>query len=80
MNKNQGNIRVCMDFCDLNKSCPKYNFSTPLSDHILDEFARSKVFSFMDEFSGYNQIQIKPEDQNKMTFIFPWGNFVRKLA
>jgi hypothetical protein len=35
----------------------------------------SKVFPFMDGFSGYNQIQIKPEDQHKMTFIFPWGTF-----
>jgi hypothetical protein len=33
------------------------------------------VYYFMDGFSGYNQIQIKPEDQHKMTFICPWGTF-----
>ena len=37
-----------------------------------------KFFSFMDGFSGYNQIQIKLEDQHKKTFICPWGTFVYK--
>jgi hypothetical protein len=75
VNKKQGTIRVCMDFLDLNKACPKDNFPTPFIDHILDECAGSKVFSFMDGFSGYNHIQIKPEDQHKMKFICPWGTF-----
>ena len=35
----------------------------------------ANLFSFMDEFSGYNQIQIKPEDQHKTAFIGPWGTF-----
>jgi hypothetical protein len=73
VNKKKGTIRVCMDFHDLNKSCPKYNFLTPFIDHILDECAVSIIFSFMEKFSGYNQIQIKPKDQHKTTFIFPWG-------
>ena len=60
-----------MEFRDLNKACPKDNFPTPFIDQILDKCEGSKVFSFMDEFSGYNQIQTKPEDQNKTTFIFP---------
>jgi hypothetical protein len=64
-----------MDFCDLNKACPKDNFPTTFIDQILDECAGSKVFSFMDEFSGYNQIHIRLEDQHKTTFIFPWGTF-----
>jgi hypothetical protein len=75
VDKKQGTIRVCMDLCDLNKACPKDNFPTPFLDQILDECTGSEVFSFMDRFSGYNQIQIKPEDQHKMTFIFPWGTF-----
>jgi hypothetical protein len=80
MNKNQGTIRACMDFCDLNKSCPKDNFLTPFIDQILDNCAGSKSFSFMDRFLGYNQIQIKPEDQHKTTFIFPWGTFILEDA
>jgi hypothetical protein len=75
VNKNQGTIHVCMDFRDLNKAYPKGNFSTPFIDHILDRCAGSEVFYFMDRFLGYNQIYIKPKDQHKMKFIFPWGTF-----
>jgi hypothetical protein len=75
VNKKQGTIHVCMDFHDLNKACPKDNFPTPFIDQIVDECAGCEVFSFMDGFSGYNQIQIKPEDQHKTTFICPWGTF-----
>jgi hypothetical protein len=75
VDKKQGTIHVCMDFCDLNKACLKDNFPTPFIDQILDECVGREVFSFMEGFSGYNQIQIKPEDQHKMTFICPWGTF-----
>jgi hypothetical protein len=75
VNKKQGTICVCMEFHDLNKACPKDNFPTPFIGHILDECAGRKIFSFMDRFLGYNQIQIKPKDQHKMTFICPWGTF-----
>jgi hypothetical protein len=80
VNKKQGMIRVCMDFRDLNKACPTDNFPTPFIDQIVDQCAASEVFSFMDNFPRYNQIQIKPEDQHKMTFIFPRGTFAyRKM-
>jgi hypothetical protein len=80
VNKKQGTIRVCTNFHDLNKACPKDNFSTPFIDQIIYECAGCKAFSFMDIFLGYNQIQIKPEDQKKTTFICPWGTFVyRKM-
>ena len=59
MDKKQGTIRICTDFHVLNHACPKNNFPTPFIDQILDECARSEVFSFMDGFSSYNQIQIK---------------------
>lgn len=78
--KNQGVIHVCIDFQDLNKVCPKDNYPTPFIDQIIDDCARREILSFMDEFSIYNQIQIKPEDQHKTTFIFPWGTFTyRKM-
>jgi hypothetical protein len=80
VNKKQGKIRVCMNFYDLNKACPKDNFSTPFIDQIVDECAGCEAFSFMDGFSGYNQIQIKPKDQQKTAFICPWGTFAyRKM-
>jgi hypothetical protein len=71
--KKQGMICVCTNFYDLNKACPKDNFPTTFIDQIIDECAGCKAFSFMDIFSGYNQIQIKPKDQHKMEFICPWG-------
>jgi hypothetical protein len=81
VDKKQGMIHVCTDFCDLNKACPKNNYLAPVIDHIIDECTSCEAFSFMDGFSGYNQIQIKPEDQHKMTFICPWGTFAyRKMT
>jgi hypothetical protein len=62
INKKQGTIHVCTDFPDLNKAYPKDNFPTPFVDQIVDECAGCEVFSFMDGFSRYNQIQIKFED------------------
>ena len=47
---------------DLNKACPKDNFPTPHIDQIIDNCAQSFVFSFMDGFSGYNEIDIFPTD------------------
>jgi hypothetical protein len=76
VNRKQGTIRVCMDFRDLNKDCPKDNFPTPFIDQILNKCVGSEVFYFMEKNLGYNQIQIKPKDQHKTTFICPWGTFV----
>jgi hypothetical protein len=73
--KKQGTIHVCVDYRDLNKACPKDNYPTPFIDQIIDNCTRSVIFSFMDGFSGYNQIDILPVDQHKTTFIFPWGTF-----
>ena len=78
VNKKQGTIRVYIDFQEMNKACPKDNFSTLHIDQIIDNCARSVIFSFMDGFSGYNQIEILPTDQQQTTFIFPWGTFVYK--
>jgi hypothetical protein len=80
VNKKQGTIRGCTDFHVLNKACPKDNFPTPFIDQIVDECAGCEAFSFMDGFSGYNQIQIKPKDQHKTSFICLSGTFIyRKM-
>jgi hypothetical protein len=75
IDKKQGTIRVCIDYRDINKACPKDNFPTPFVNHIVDDCARSEIFSLMDGFSGYNQLNIVHEDQHKTTFIYPWGTF-----
>jgi hypothetical protein len=69
--KKKGKIRVCVDYRDINKACPKDNYPTPFIDQIVDDCARSEIFSLMDGFSGYNQINILPTYQHKTTFIFP---------
>jgi hypothetical protein len=80
VSKKQGTIRVCVDYRDLNKSCPKDNYPMPFINQIIDNCVGSVIFSFMDGFSGYNQIEILPADQHKIAFIFPWGTFAyRKL-
>jgi hypothetical protein len=75
IDKKQGTIRVCTDFHDLNNTCPKENFPMPFIDQIIDDYVGHEALSFMDGFSGYNQIQIHPVDQYKTTFTTPWGTF-----
>ena len=54
--KKNGKVRVCVDFCDLNKATPKDNFPLPHIDVLVDNIAGNHLFSFMDGFLGYNQI------------------------
>ena len=75
VNKKKGTIKFCIDFRDLNKFCPKDNFPTPCIDQIIDNCAGSVIFSFMDGFSSYNQIEILPSNQHKTTFICLWEPF-----
>ena len=60
--KKDGKVRMCMDYRDLNRASPKDDFHLPHIDVLVDNTAHSKVFSFMDGFSGYNQIKMAPED------------------
>jgi hypothetical protein len=78
--KNQRTIRLDIDYRDLNKACLKDNYPTPFIDQIIDNCVGSVIFSFMDGFFGYKQIDILPADQHKTSFICPWGTFpYRKL-
>jgi hypothetical protein len=79
VDKKQGTIRVCTEFRDLNNACPKDNFPTPFIDQIIDDCVGHEALSFMDGFSGYNQIQIHPADQYKTAFITPWGTFAYRV-
>ena len=67
--KSNGKWRMCMDFTDLNKACPKGSFPLPCIDALVDSTSRYKLLSFMGAFSGYNQILMHPEDQEKTSFI-----------
>ena len=66
--KKDGNVRMCLNFRDLNKACPKDDFSLPHIDVLVDNIAGSALMSFMDGFSRYNQIKMAPKDATKTTF------------
>ena len=57
-----------MDFRDLNKACPKDDFPLPHINILVDNMAGSALMSFMDGFSGYNQIKMALKDMTKITF------------
>ena len=64
---------MCIDFTDLNKACPKDSFPLPHINMLVDATAGHELLSFMDTFSGYNQILMHPNDQEKTTFITKRG-------
>ncbi|KAJ9697179.1 hypothetical protein PVL29_009102 [Vitis rotundifolia] len=73
--KKDGKVRVCVDFRDLNKASPKDDFPLPHIDLLVDNTAGHSMLSFMDGFSGYNQILMAPEDMEKTAFITEWGTY-----
>ena len=75
ISKPDKSIRVCTNFQDLNRACPKDDFPLPNIDIIVDLIAGHEMLSLMDGFSSYNQIKIAPEDQEKTTFTCPWGTY-----
>ena len=77
--KKDGKVRMCVDYRDLNRASPKDNFPLLHIDILVDNMASFALFSFMDGFSGYNQIKMAPEDVEKMTFVTLWGMFCYKV-
>ena len=67
--KANGKWRMCIDFTDLNKACPKDNYPLPRVEVLVDSTAQHQLLSFMDSFSGYNQIKMDEVDQEKTSFI-----------
>ena len=68
-------LRVCIDYRKLNTATRKDHFPLPFIDQILDRLVGHPHFCFLDGYSGYNQIAIAPEDQEKTTFTCPFGTF-----
>ena len=67
--KAKGKWRMCVDFTDLNKACSKDSYPLPIIDELVDSASGCKMLSFLDTFSGYNQIKMHPRDECKMVFI-----------
>ena len=77
--KANGKWRMCVDFTDLNKVCPKDSFPLPRINQLVDSTAEHKLLTFMDAFSGYNQIKMDEEDQEKTAFITSQGLYCYKV-
>jgi hypothetical protein len=60
---------MCVDYTDLNKHCPKDPFGLPRIDQVVDSTAGCSVLSFLDFYSGYHQISLAKEDEEKTAFI-----------
>ena len=67
--KANGKWRLCIDFTDFNRACPKDSFPLPRIDLIVNATAGHELLSFMDAFSDYNQISMDPDDQENTSFV-----------
>ena len=77
--KKDGKVRVCVAFRNLNKAIPKDDFPLPHIDMMVDSTAEHAMLSFMDGFSGYNQIMMASEDREKTSFITEWGTYCYRV-
>ncbi|KAJ8615172.1 hypothetical protein MRB53_034544 [Persea americana] len=71
--KKNGQIRVCIDYRDLNNACPKDEFPLPIPEVMIGNTYGFERMTFMDGFSGYNQIKMHPEDERHTSFRTPFG-------
>ena len=67
---------MCIDFINLNLASLKDNYPLPNMDQILQTIVGSQRMSILYGFSGYNQILVHPDDQEKTAFTMPWGTFM----
>ncbi|GJS15213.1 reverse transcriptase domain-containing protein [Tanacetum coccineum] len=67
--------RVCIDYMKLNEATRKDHFPLPFMDQMIERLAGNEFYCFLDRFSGYFQIPIDPQDQEKTTFTCPYGTF-----
>ena len=77
--KANGKWRLCIDFTDVYRACPKDSFPLPRIDLIVDATAGHELLSFMDAFSCYNHINIDPVDQEKTSFITGQGTYCYRV-
>ena len=69
--KKNGQIRVCVDFRDVNQACPKDDFPLPITELMVDSTTGHELLTFMDGSSGYNQIKMAEEDKLHTAFRTP---------
>lgn len=74
--KKNGDIRLCIDFRNLNISSLKDSYALPNMEILLQKVTGNELLSMMDRFSGYNQVKVKESEQYKTAFTTPWGTYV----
>ena len=77
--KANGKLRMCVDYTDLNKAYHRDAYPLPNIDRLVDGATSNKVLSFLDAYSGYNQISMAATDMNKTTFITDDANYFYKV-
>jgi len=70
---------MCVDYTDLNKACPRDAYPLPNIDRLVDGATGNKVLSFLDAYSGYNQIPMAASDMNKTAFITDEANYFYRV-
>ena len=73
--KKNGKWRVCVDYTNLNDACPKDTFPLPWIDQIVEATAGHELLSFLDAYSGYNQIPMHLPNSTKIAFITSYGMY-----
>ncbi|XP_072058090.1 uncharacterized protein [Arachis hypogaea] len=76
--KHNGKWRMCVDYSDLNKACPKDFYPLPNIDALIDATAGYRYLNFMDAYSCYNQIPMYQPNEEKTAFITPWRTYCYK--
>jgi hypothetical protein len=77
--KKTSGLRMCINYTDLNKHCPKDPFPLPRIDQVMDSTAGSVILYLLDCYSGYHQIAMHTDDEDKTTFITPHGIYCYKV-
>jgi hypothetical protein len=73
--KPDGSWRMCIDYTSLNKACSKDEYPLPRICQIVDSTASCELLSFLNAYSGYHQISLAVDDEEKTAFITPFGIF-----
>ena len=77
--KLSGRWRMCVDYINLNKACPKYSYPFPNIDHLVDSALGFRMVSFGDAFTGYNQVKMHSNDKDNIAFIINEGVYYYRV-
>src|SRR5271170_6870742 len=77
--KKNGKLRVCVNLKKVNSATIRDNYPLPITDHVIERVAGKEAYSFLDGFSGYNQVSIDPKGQHKTAFATEWGIFAYRV-